>query len=174
MAKRAVGCLGPICPHVFAIRLFVWVCSVSPLVPNPPFRSWSHPSSVRLDGGCGGESSPISCSLFCVATTVVFSATRALTLLCVIWTEAHTPRQGANDCVALFPWVCEVNLSFAISIWVCHGFKTLVWQFSSKSHAWPLIDTEVSWILVHCVVTYLKDVFAKVATAFDKNCAIAR
>ena len=57
-AKRAVSFQGPICPHVFAIRLFVWVCSVSPLVPNPPFRSWSHPSSVRLDGGCGGGIEP--------------------------------------------------------------------------------------------------------------------
>jgi len=70
-------------------------------------------------------------------------------------------KASANDCVALFPWVF-------------HGFKTLAWQFSSKSHAWPLINTEVSSIIVHCVVTYLKDVFAEVATAFDKNCTIAR
>ena len=37
-----------------------------------------------------------------------------------------------------------------------------------------LINTEVSLIIVHCVVTYLKDVFAEVATAFDKKCTIAR
>ena len=40
-------------------------------------------------------------------------------------------KASENDCVALFPWVC-------------HGLKTLVWQFSSKSHEWPLINTEVS------------------------------
>ena len=70
-------------------------------------------------------------------------------------------KASENDCVALFPWFC-------------HGFKQLVRQFSGKSHAWPLINTEVSLIIVHCVVTYLKDVFAEVATAFDKKCTIAR
>ena len=70
-------------------------------------------------------------------------------------------KASENDCVALFPWFC-------------HGFKQLVRQFSGKSHAWPLINTEVSLTQVHCVVTYLKDVFAEVATAFDKKCTIAR
>ena len=97
-----VSCLGPMRPHVFAIGLFVWVCSVSPLVPNPPFRSWSHPWSFHLDGGWGGESRRISCCLFCVATRVGFSATMTLTLLWVIWTEVHTPRQ-----VKMTVWPCS-------------------------------------------------------------------
>ena len=70
-------------------------------------------------------------------------------------------KASENDCVPLFPWYC-------------HGFKQLNLQFSGKSHAWPLINTEVSLIIVHCVATYLKDVFAEVATAFDKKCTIAR
>ena len=72
-------------------------------------------------------------------------------------------KASENDCVALFPWFCQ-------------GFKQRVRQFSGKSHAWPLINTEASLIIVRCVVTYLKDVFAEVATAFDKkmhHCAVA-
>ena len=57
-----------------------------------PTHGAAHGASVSMAGG-GGESSRVSCRLFCVATRVVFSTTRALTLLCVIWTEAHTPRQ---------------------------------------------------------------------------------
>ena len=70
-------------------------------------------------------------------------------------------KASENDCVALFPWFC-------------HGFKQLVRQFSGKSHAWPLINPDVSLTQVHCVVTYLKDVFAEVATAFDKKNAPLR
>ena len=59
---------------------------------HTPAHGATHAASVSMIGG-GGESSPISCSLFYVATVVVSSTTRALTLLCGILTEAHTPRQ---------------------------------------------------------------------------------
>ena len=48
--------------------------------------------SVSMMGG-GGGSRPFSCTLYWVTRYLMFSATRALTLLCVIWTEAHTSRQ---------------------------------------------------------------------------------
>ena len=92
----------------------------------------------------------------------MFSATRALTLLCVIWTEAHTPRQ-----VKMAVWPYFHGFAMVLNNWFGSSVANL-------SHAWPLINTEVSLIIVHCVVTYLKDVFAEVATAFDKKCTIAR
>ena len=66
-----------------------------------PTHGATHAASVSMAGG-GGESNPVSCSLFCVANRVVFSTTKALTLLCLIWTEAHTPRQ-----VKMTVWPCS-------------------------------------------------------------------
>ena len=77
------------------------LCSSSLCVSMLCFAACSQPSLPLMEPPMGrlsrwrvgGESSRVSCRLFCVATRVVFSTTRALTLLCVIWTEAHTPRQ---------------------------------------------------------------------------------